>query len=348
VLLYFILAETLEGYVHLISPVTTATKSSTKYFDLKLQTTESAGVRMVCYSPERRQKLQQSQQSKSPVKIAGLVKNKSKRSSCESEEYTILKRAKITAADLEFECDNSLSNRLHTVEEALDASVYETIDLKVKIMMKSENKQPILHGGKTTFKADSIVADETNAIKLVLWEDAIEKIHIGKCYHIENCKVRVFEDSKFLNTNAFTKITEIDQIPNINLTTPHLQDNIVTGQCLGVNIKCTISCLCCNETIEDSQIVEDTVTCSKCNMTVIKDVLQTKVVAQLLMKIDGKMVNYTAFNDAIESFLSNIKCETSLLKITSTELSKLFFSAGEQKVILDQSTRVISQFLPST
>ena len=162
-LLYFILAETLEGYVHLISPVTTATKSSTKYFDLKLQTTESAGVRMVCYSPAKRQKLQQSQQSKSPVKIAGLVRNKSKRSSCESEEYTILKRAKITAADLEFECDNSLSNQLHIVQEALDASVYETIDLKVKIMMKSENKHPILHGGKTTFKADSIVADETNA-----------------------------------------------------------------------------------------------------------------------------------------------------------------------------------------
>ena len=71
--LYFISAETLEGYVHLISGVKTATKSSTKYFDLKLQTTESAGVRMVCYSPEKRQKLQQSQESKSPVKIAGLV-----------------------------------------------------------------------------------------------------------------------------------------------------------------------------------------------------------------------------------------------------------------------------------
>ena len=69
--------------------------------------------------------------------------------------------------DLQFECDNSLSNRLHTVQEALDASVYETVDIKVKIMMKSENKQPIVHGGRTTFKTDSIVADETNATKLV-------------------------------------------------------------------------------------------------------------------------------------------------------------------------------------
>jgi hypothetical protein len=51
---------------------------------------------MVCYSPEKRQQLQQSQESKSPVKITVVAKNKSKRSSSEREEYTILKRAKIT------------------------------------------------------------------------------------------------------------------------------------------------------------------------------------------------------------------------------------------------------------
>ena len=43
------------------------------------------------------------------------------------------------------------------------------------------------------------------------------------------------------------------------------------------------------------------------------------------------------------SFMSNINC-----KMTSADLSKLFFNAGKQKMILDQSTRVISQFLPST
>ena len=36
--------------------------------------------------------------------------------------------------------------------------------------------------------------------------------------------------------------------------------------------------------IEDAQIDEDAVTCLNCNMTLMKDVLQTKVVAQLLMK----------------------------------------------------------------
>ena len=126
-------------------------------------------------------------------------------------------------------------------------------------------------------------------------------------------KIRVFDNSKFLNTNEFTKKTEIDEIPNINLATPELQDNIVTGQCLGVDLKCTTSSICCNKTIDETNDEADTVTYPNCNMTLIKDVLQTKVVAKLLMKIDEKLVNYTAFNDAIQSFMSNIKCKTSFM-----------------------------------
>ena len=60
---------------------------------------------------------------------------------------------------------------------------------------------------------------------------------------------------------------------------------------------------------------------------------QTNVVAQLLMKIGEKRVKCRAFNDAIQSFLSIIKCETSLSRITSAELLKLFFNAGVQKVM---------------
>ena len=121
------------------------------------------------------------------------------------------------------------TGRLHIVKQALDLNIYETVDPKVKIMIKSENKQPILQGDKTKYKMDSIVADDTGTVKLFLWEDTIDKLHNGKCHHIQNCKIRVFDGSKFLNTNEFTKKTEIDEIPNINLATPELQgDTMVT------------------------------------------------------------------------------------------------------------------------
>ena len=89
---------------------------------------------------------------------------------------------------------------------------------------------------------------------------------------IQNCKIRVFDDSKFLNTNEFTKITEIDEIPIINLATPELQDNIINGQCLGVDLKCTTTCSCCNKTTDETNDETNKVTCLNCSMTLIKDV----------------------------------------------------------------------------
>ena len=52
---------------------------------------------------------------------------------------------------------------------------------------------------------------------MVPWENTIET---GKTYHIESCKIRVFDDCKYVNTNEDTKITEIEEITNFMLDTP--------------------------------------------------------------------------------------------------------------------------------
>ena len=95
-----------------------------------------------------------------------------------------------------------------------------------------------------------IVADETHSIKLVLWEEAIDKVNAGKCYHIENCNIRIFDDSKFLNTNEVTKITQISDIPNVKLATPQLQDSLVPGSCIGIDIRQHYSCIVCSRKLK--------------------------------------------------------------------------------------------------
>ena len=55
----------------LLSTIKTASNTTTKYFDLKSQTSENEAVRAVCFSPEKRVTLHQLQQKKSPVKIVG-------------------------------------------------------------------------------------------------------------------------------------------------------------------------------------------------------------------------------------------------------------------------------------
>ena len=65
--------ETLNGYVHLVSKVKTSSNLKNKYFDMRLiQTSENDSVRVVCYSPEKRQNCL----NKTPVKITETRANK--------------------------------------------------------------------------------------------------------------------------------------------------------------------------------------------------------------------------------------------------------------------------------
>ena len=171
-------------------------------------------------------------------------------------------------------------------------------------MTKSYSTQPISKGGKTKYKLDATVADETGAVKVALWEDMIEKVHVSKCYHIQNCKVRIFDDCKFISTNEFTNITQLDDITNINLSTPEVRDNIIIGHCLGIDVKCTSACTCCNQTLQEAIIDEDIAICTNRNMTISAKMLKTKVVCKLLLKVEEKMVNYTTFKDAKELYLT--------------------------------------------
>ena len=121
-----------------------------------------------------------------PVKIVGAHLSSSQRFSSSTEEYTISKKSKITTTTLQFPFRESFSDRFYTISQVLDANPFETVDIKVNILTKSENKQAVVHGERTRYKTDCIVADETNSIKLVVWEEDIDKVDAGKCYHIEN------------------------------------------------------------------------------------------------------------------------------------------------------------------
>ena len=314
---------------------------------MRLQTSENEAVRAVCFSPEKRLTLHQLQQKKSPVKIVGAQLSSSKRFSSSIEEYTISKKSKITATTLQFPFKESFSNRFYTISQVLNANPFETVDIKVKILTKSENKQAIVHGERTRYKADCIVADQTNSIKLVLWEEAIDKVNAGKSCHIENCKIRIFDDSKFVNPNEVTKITEISDIPNVNLATPQLHDYLVTGTCIGTDIRQHYSCIVCSKKLEESIFTDETVTCPNCQITTLVSLLKTKLVCQLVIKVGEKIATYTAFNDAVQSFLTNIKCDTALSDVDTKVLKQQLLHAGPQKMIVDKASKIISQFLPA-
>ena len=262
------LGSSLEGYVHLLSKVRSARNTTTNFFDCRIQTGTNEVVRAVCYSPPKHVNLQQAYQNKSPIKITGVKSTPNKRYHTDSEEYAISKYAKITPSAVEFAYNDSLSNKLCSVSDALKKDVYESMDLKVKVVKKEESNQVIVKNQKSTYKCHCIVADKTNSIKLALWESCIDAVHTGKSYHIQTVTVRIFYDTKFLNTNESTVINEIDDIKDMNLTSSEIQDKLFKGKVIAVHIKSTASCLMCNTAI-DVTVDEETITCECCKMTYI-------------------------------------------------------------------------------
>ena len=91
----------------------------------------------------------------SPVKIVGTKKNSKKRFNGDTEDHCISKHARITLADhLSFPFNPPTGNRLHTVKQTFEADMYEIVDLKVKIITKSQSKQSVMKNQVSMQKTD--------------------------------------------------------------------------------------------------------------------------------------------------------------------------------------------------
>ena len=142
-------------------------------------------------------------------------------------------------------------------------------------------------------------------MRLEPWESAIDKISRGECYHIQNVRVRIFNDIKYLNTNEFTTTDEIkdtDVTELESITTALLKDSLIEGAIIGVDMQQKQCCPLCN-TNHVEQASSDMIDCTGCKNTILKKMLKPKVVSQFTLQIDHKITTYSAFNDTLESFL---------------------------------------------
>lgn len=70
----------------------------------------------------------------------------------------------------------------------------------------------MIQNHRAHYKVDCIVADTTQSMKLVLWNNTVDQVQTGKSYLFKHLTVRTFSDLKFVNINESTKITEIADI----------------------------------------------------------------------------------------------------------------------------------------
>lgn len=80
-----------------------------------------------------------------------------------------------------------------------------------------------MHNEKTHHKIDCLASDETDSIKVIVWENATDKVKREKTtISFQNLTIFVYLATacKYANTNESMISTEIDDVPNVHFATP--------------------------------------------------------------------------------------------------------------------------------
>jgi len=71
---------------------------------------------------------------------------------------------------------------------------------------------------------EALVADETGAVLLTLWDDTIEEVSEGGVYDVRNGYIRLFRGSMQLNTGRYGSLTPSDEVINETNVDNNLSD----------------------------------------------------------------------------------------------------------------------------
>ena len=338
----------LEGFIHTLSPIKKANnKSNSQYFGCLVQTRNASKVRAVSYETKKRTTLHQAYSSKSPGKISqwndylpqvSVTRWKSTRSPKWPKSPQPWQS--LTVIQM-WHPQSTVFNKL------LKATYTKLLMWQQKNINKENNKQPIFSKGKQLMKTDCVIADHTNTIALTLWEDLIDAVDCGKTHKFKNVNIRSFNDIKYLTTDEGTIIHQDQDICDINMDCEDisLSFNISEGKCISAKLKRELSCIACNACIKGTAS-DGMITCQNCQMTTLEENCSHKLVAQLMiLTAKGKVQSYTCFIDALQSFLASNNTNLTIGTTDLDELKKLLLESPAKQMILDDSTKTITQFL---
>ncbi len=94
-----------------------------------------------------------------------------------------------------------------------------SVNLLAKVVKKGEEKFVASKFDQREHKLnEALIADETGAITLVLWDENIDKVNEGDVVMITNAFVKPFKGFMQLNLGRYGSIEVVDEkIPNINV-----------------------------------------------------------------------------------------------------------------------------------
>ena len=351
-----------SGYVHDVLDVLVG-KQGGRYFDFKVQESSEVFTRIACFSPDKRNALKNSNESKSAVRLLNL--SPSKRSyDPDKKEYRMNKYSKVTDGQtLSFPWKSPpQTNNFVSVGDILAGVASangEVVSVMVRVSFVSTVENVFSSTMKRQLRKYDIVVVDENAIRLTVWEELIEQIEVGKSYIFSNVKAGFFK-SLFLNTTKKTTVTVLEE--GIELSAEAIgkaeecQQSIVRpgkfrqleGEILCAEATHSLVCCNCNSHMQ-VPAGKEFVKCSSCGVTCLKRKLSTYITAKLMVEdADGNWQRYHCPMAVLRSFFSLLATsegsgikESDVTKLSDDMIAETLLQCGKIKFEVNEEDKKI-------
>ena len=253
------------------------------------------------------------------------------------DEIIIQKSTKFTpVADVSFSHNKFLSATgiIPSISVLEKLALEQLVSIKAHVVEVANVKQIETHSKNSLKKQDVLVADTTNYIKVVLWEDHVNSLAQGKTYVLENFRLNKNYNERYLNTakgEEFKfKVTSDFAEPVVEPDQP-LSKECTIPRCKVVGVLEAIKQVYCVSRSKNVVSLPNSslVRCSVCNMSQVKSVCKSQWYLRIMVQdpiLDAeKKVTLTLFNMQVEELPCGIRSAGQLKDMHRRRVSNSYF-----------------------
>ena len=190
-------------------------------------------------------------------------------------------------------------------------------------------------------KQEGVFTDNSASVRVVLWENDIDKIKSGCHYKISRAVVKQYEGNKYITINRKSHIKQSTVTVQLEVQV-NLGGNLQFVECLAEGVDAINKFLSCNRwhmklvTVADKKIVK----CSECGLAQLKEKCRQRFTAKALFKNDkDEAISLLLFDDKLKQLvqiyeqqnnMQAINCSTldddTWMEILLTVNAKVFFN----------------------
>lgn len=226
---------TVHGVCVSLSPQKVS-KRDCPYFEGQLSDGKKT-IRVVSFEPKLRSKFIESKDEKIPMAINKCVVKETRTSSVMNTAYEVLvsSRSNIGLSPKKFSltdaCPDSNSTVFTSLNDLSSIALYQQVTVTGKITAIEPKSKVTSRDNKDLMKQDCIIANSETNCRLVLWQDSVDILKIGKTYELTGVTLRSFDGVKYLSGSEGASYREIEDMGEV-LTTVNLLDGQSTSKVL--------------------------------------------------------------------------------------------------------------------